>query len=117
MNEFRGFIRKLIGHYGAFLFMSIFATLTGMLYYIRKEWKIFWIKVIIILTFGFLFAILTELIQLSVPGRYGAFTDVFIDYSGYLTSSIIILIIFYVYYFKHINKKIIEEDQISNLEK
>ena len=92
--------------------MAIFATLTGMLFFIKKEWKIFWIKVIIIMTYGFLFAILTELIQLTVPGRNGAFTDVFIDYSGYLTSSIIIVIIFYVNYSKYINKKTIENSQI-----
>ena len=105
LDEFRHFIRKLIGHYGAFLFMSIFATLTGMLYYVRKEWKIYWIKVII----------LTELIQLLVPGRAGNFKDVFIDFSGYMTSCSIIIIIFFIINYKKTKKQIIEDN--INLEK
>ena len=115
LDEFRRLIRKLIGHYGAFLFMSIFATLTGMLYYVRKEWKIFWIKVIIIIGYGFLFAILTELIQLLVPGRAGNFKDVFIDFSGYMTSCSIIIIIFFIINYKKTKKQIIEDN--INLEK
>lgn len=105
MDEFRGFIRKAVGHYGAFLFMSIFATLTGLLYYVRKEWKIFWIKVIIIIGYGLLFAVITELIQLYVPGRAGNFKDVFIDFSGYMTSCSIIVIIFFIIYYKKTKNK------------
>ena len=90
--------------------MSIFATLTGMLYYVRKEWKIFWIKVIIIIGYGFLFAILTELIQLAVPGRAGNFKDVFIDFLGYMTSSSIIIIVFFIINYKRTKQQIIEDN-------
>ena len=110
IDEFRAFIRKLVGHYGAFLFMSIFATLTGFLYYVRKEWKIFWIKVIIIIGYGFLFAIITELIQLAVPGRAGNFKDVFIDFFGYMTSSLVIIIIFFIINYKKTKNQIVEDN-------
>ena len=47
---------------------------------------------------------LTETIQLNVPGRSGEFTDVMIDFSGYLLgAAIIVLIIFLI--IRHQNKK------------
>lgn len=100
LDEFRAFVRKLVGHYGAFLIMGIFAALTGMLYYVKKEWKIYWIKVIIIIGYGFIFACITELIQLITPGRAGMMKDVLIDFLGYMTSVLIVLIIFFIFNYK-----------------
>ena len=99
LEDFRAFIRKAIGHYGAFLFMAIFATLTAMFYYRYNSWKVFIIKIIIIVLFGFGFAAITELIQIVTPGRAGLFKDVFIDFSGYMTSATIIILIFFIKYF------------------
>jgi VanZ family protein len=54
-----------------------------------------------IILYGFLFAGLTEIIQLYTPGRAGVMSDVFIDYSGYMTSvGIIVLIYFIIEYIK-----------------
>ena len=109
-DSFRAFIRKAVGHYGAFLFMSIFATLSAMLYYHKNSWKVFIIKIIIVISFGILFAALTESIQLMIPGRAGQIRDIFIDFSGYMTSSLIIILIFFIkYYIQYINRDKKEE--------
>lgn len=102
LEDFRAYIRKLVGHYGAFLIMGIFASLTGMMFFIKfKKWYVYWIKVLSIVLYGFLFAGLTEIIQLHTPGRAGVMSDVFIDYSGYMTSvGIIVLIYFIIEYIK-----------------
>ncbi len=110
LEEFRALIRKLVGHYGAFLIMGIFAALTGMMYYKRDKWFIFWIKALIIVVFGFLYAGLTEIIQAFTPGRYGVMTDVFIDFSGYMTSVGIVLIIYFIIFYKKF-----KDDYINNL--
>jgi len=110
LEEFRALIRKLVGHYGAFLIMGIFAALTGMMYYKKNKWFIYWIKALIIIVYGFLFAGLTEIIQVFTPGRYGVITDVFIDFSGYMTSVGIVLIIYFIIFYKKF-----KDDYINNL--
>ncbi len=79
LQEFFGFIRKAVGHFGAFLVFGVFSALTFMMWFRGKKW--YWSTP---LTFvqGFGLAALTECIQLGVPGRSGAFTDVLIDSSG-----------------------------------
>ncbi len=79
LQQFFGFIRKVVGHFGAFLVFGIFSALTFMLWFSGRKWR--WS---IPLTFiqGFGLAVLTECIQLGIPGRSGAFKDVLIDSSG-----------------------------------
>ena len=95
ISSFSGVIRKLIGHFGLFLVSGVFTTLSvKFIYYDLK--KKYWIFVIISSSFGLFLAILTELIQLFVPGRSGEFRDVMIDFGGYAIPLIIIsLIVFF----------------------
>lgn len=99
LNSFFLKVRKSIGHFGAFLVLGIFSSLTYLLYFDSKKWKF-------TLTINYLqgigLAFLTELIQLFVPGRVGSLTDVLIDSAGFIISSTIIIIIFII---KNLKKK------------
>ena len=83
-------VRKGLGHFGAFLVLGIFSTFTYLLYLRNKKW-IF--SVPLNIAAGFIVAAITEIIQLYVPGRYGSFKDVMIDFSGFLCSSITLTVI------------------------
>ena len=89
-ETFHGVIRKLVGHFGLFLLDGVIVS-WDIHFLIQKKW---WIKLIISLSFGLLIAILTEVIQLAVPGRAGSALDILIDYSGYIIGAGIILLIF-----------------------
>ena len=89
-ETFHGVIRKLVGHFGLFLLDGLIVS-WDIHFLIQKKW---WIKLIITLSFGLLIAILTEVIQLAVPGRAGSALDILIDYSGYIIGAGIILLIF-----------------------
>ena len=89
-ETFHGVIRKLVGHFGLFLLDGVIVS-WDIHFLIQKKW---WIKLIITLSFGLLIAILTEVIQLAVPGRAGSALDILIDYSGYIIGTGIILLIF-----------------------
>ena len=94
-DSFATFIRKAFGHFGLFVVSGLFSSLA--IYFFIKDFK--WYKhyfaIIISFAFGFLIAIITEIIQLNVPGRSGEFTDVLIDTFGYLLGlGIIVLALF-----------------------
>lgn len=99
LNSFFLKVRKSIGHFGAFLVLGIFSSLTYLLYFDSKKWKF---TLIINYLQGIGLAFLTELIQLFVPGRVGSLTDVLIDSTGFIISSTIIIIIFII---KNLKKK------------
>ena len=95
ISSFSNVIRKLIGHFGLFLESGIFTTLSvKFIHYDLK--KKYWIFVIISSSFGLFLAILTETIQLFVPGRSGEFRDVMIDFGGYAIPLIIISLIVFL---------------------
>lgn len=103
-SAFATFIRKSLGHFGLFVVSGIFSSLA--IYYIFKDFK--WIKhflnTIFALSFGLIIAMTTEIIQLNVPERSGEFTDVLIDYGGYLLGSFLVgLVLFLV--IRHQRKK------------
>ena len=103
-NAFATFIRKSLGHFGLFVVSGIFSSLA--IYYILKDFK--WIKhflnSIFALLFGLIIAMTTEIIQLNVPERSGEFTDVLIDYGGYLLGAFLVgLVLFLV--IRHQRKK------------
>ena len=83
---FHSVIRKLIGHFLLFGLSGLFTTLTFVMNDFLME-KLKWKNVIIILLFGLVLALVSELIQYFVPGRYGVLTDALIDYSGYIIFS------------------------------
>ena len=97
LNSFFLKVRKSIGHFGAFLVLGIFSSLTYLLYSNSKKWKI---TLPINYLQGIGLAFLTEFIQLFVSGRVGSLTDVLIDSTGFIISSTIIIIIFIIITFK-----------------
>ena len=103
-DSFAAFIRKAFGHFGLFAISGLLSSLATYLLINPFKWSKHYLTVIIGLAFGLIIAITTELIQLNVPGRSGEFTDVLIDFSGYLLGALIIgLILFLV--IKHLRKK------------
>ena len=94
-----GFIRKAIGHFGLFAFDGVITS--WALYYFLEDFKAtktWWKKIIISASFGLAVAALTEIIQLSVPGRAGDIKDVMIDFGGYLLGLGIIVLIYWLIY-------------------
>ena len=96
IESFRYYIRKGIGHFGAFLVTAILATMTAIFFFMYKKWWVGLIKIVAVLLYGFLFAGLTELIQSFVPGRAGLFSDVIIDFSGYSVGALIVTLIYLI---------------------
>ena len=94
-DQFAHVVRKLIGHYGLFLLSGCFTSLSIYFLFSKKKWFNITYFSLMSLLFGAFLAILTECIQLNVPGRSGQFSDVLIDFSGYLTSFLIIFIVLY----------------------
>ncbi len=103
LNSFLLKVRKSLGHFGAFLVLGIFSTFTYMLYLKKKKW-LFAVPLNFIQGFGL--AALTEYIQTFVPGRSGLYSDVVIDFSGFLCSSLFItLILILMHFIRYIKQK------------
>ena len=83
-------VRKAIGHFGAFLVLGVFSTLTYMTLVNKRKW---FVSIPLNFIAGFYIAFLTEFIQRYVPGRSGNINDIKIDMSGFLISSIVLTII------------------------
>ncbi len=90
-------IRKLFGHFGAFLVLGVLAATTAILFD-RKSWKVRLVLLAALIVFGFTFACLTEILQTSLftAGRGASFDDVIIDCNGYLPAALIVYGIFLV---------------------
>lgn len=86
-------IRKGIGHFGAFLIFGIFSSFVFLFFF---KFKNKFLSIFICFVQGFVLALITEIIQLFVPGRYGVFSDVMIDFCGFCFSTLIISIIFLI---------------------
>lgn len=111
-DSFASFIRKAFGHFGLFVISGLLSPTALYLLINPFKWSKHYLNVIIGLSFGLLIAITTEVIQLSVPGRSGEFTDVLIDFSGYLLGALIVgLILFLI-----LRKKNKKADQISQVD-
>ena len=108
MQEFFGKMRKLLGHFGAFLVLGIFSTFTYLLYFQDKKW--FW-SVPLNFFQGFALASLTEWIQTFTPGRWGCWEDVLLDTSGFMCSALILTILVLLIYLlkKQISKRKLKE--------
>ncbi|MCR5505500.1 MAG: VanZ family protein [Bacilli bacterium] len=101
-----GFLRKLVGHFGLFVIDGIFTS--WALYYVLEDinaTKKWWKKIIISGAFGLFIAALTEIIQLSIPGRAGDIKDVLIDYAGYLLGLCIIIFVYWCIYRHKLKQK------------
>ena len=96
-DSFAAFIRKAFGHFGLFAASGILSSLALYLSLSPYSWCKHYMNTMFSLVFGLFMGILTEMIQLSVPGRSGEALDVLIDFSGYLLGALIIgLILFLV---------------------
>ena len=95
MNSFLAFFRKLVGHYGAFLLLGIPSSFFFLIGFNNKS--LMW-SAPVNFVHGLFMAALTEFIQLFTPGRFGAWSDIGIDFAGYCTSSVIISIVFVAIY-------------------
>ncbi len=85
VNNWHWLIRKLFGHFGAFLLLGALTGITAILF--DRESKRRRILTFALLTaFGVLFAGITEILQLDIftSGRSCSFKDVLIDSCGYL---------------------------------
>lgn len=92
-NDFQGLVRKALGHFSLFFINGIFGFLTFYLFLKEKRIRN---TLIFSLTIGLFIAIVSEVIQLFIPLRAGSFVDVIIDFSGYLTATLIMLLIVYL---------------------
>ena len=96
-ESFATFIRKAFGHFGLFMVSGLLSSLALYLFLSPYSWCKHYMNVMFSLVFGLFMGILTEMIQLTVPGRSGEAIDVLIDFSGYILGTFIIgLIIFLV---------------------
>ena len=93
IENFMVVVRKVLGHYGAFLILGIFSTFT---YYFYLKEKYSGLARFINFFSGFLIASFTEFLQTITPARAGLFSDVVIDYTGFLTSALIISLILFI---------------------
>ena len=104
IDTFTHVIRKLVGHFGLYACSGLLTSWALYMWIEPLDWFKPYIYLIIDLSFGFLFSLLTEIIQLFTPGRSGEFTDSLIDFSGYLLGTLIILLILF-FLFEQRNKK------------
>lgn len=96
-ESFATFIRKAFGHFGLFMVSGLLSSLALYLSLSPFGWCKHYMNAMFSLVFGLFMGIITEMIQLTVPGRSGEVLDVLIDFSGYLLGSLIIgLILFLV---------------------
>lgn len=85
-------VRKIVGHYGFFLLIGLFSAFSYMMSPLKKN-----ISAIIHFLTGLFFALITEFwFQASSQGRSPALKDVIIDYSGFLTFSVLIVTAFII---------------------
>ena len=96
-DSFATLIRKAFGHFGLFAASGLLTSLALYLSLSPYSWCKHYMNVMFSLVIGLFMGILTEMIQLSVPGRSGEAVDVLIDFSGYIVGTLIIgLILFSV---------------------
>lgn len=81
-------VRKLIGHYGMFCICGLFGYFTYNSFIETNK-----IKVLVYILSGIFIAVIAELLQLVSPGRSCQISDMFIDYSGYITSLLLCIVL------------------------
>ena len=95
IDNFSSFIRKFVGHFSLFMVSGFLTTLSIKFIYYDRRLKFFGFIIISCIS-GLFLAILTEFIQIFVPGRSGQISDVAIDFLGYLLVLLIIGLIVYI---------------------
>lgn len=93
ISTFSYWVRKLVGHFGLFMVMSLFGTLT-YLFFIKKKYISYPVSIFV----SFVLACLSEFIQIYAGSRGPSFKDVGIDMLGASIPFVIILIIDLIIY-------------------
>lgn len=88
-GKFNLYIRKGIGHFGAFLVLAIFGTIAFFMLAENRTRG-----VVVALVLGVSIALITEIIQLYTEGRAGSASDVMLDSFGYVVGCVLTLILF-----------------------
>ncbi len=83
-------VRKLIGHYGSFLFIGLCGYIVYALIIIKLKRALF-----VSMSVGFIISMIAEILQLFSDGRSAQISDMIIDYLGYLSGTLIGLFIIY----------------------
>ena len=112
-DSFVTIVRKAFGHFGLFMVSGFFSSLALYLAISPFNKQKYYQIIIIALAFGLLMGLVTETIQLFVEGRSGEFTDVLIDFSGYLLGFLIILLILFLI-IRHIRKEEKKQLELSH---
>ena len=95
-------VRKLVGHFGLFGVSGILTTLTFI--FGHTDFDKMKIRIVINSSvLGLSVAFISELLQLTAPGRAFAVTDVLIDFSGYVLFGGTTFLIYYLVH-KHKSK-------------
>ena len=99
MEDIKHFIRKAIGHFLLFASLGFFDSLIAIFFFKKK-------LAILLFSFlpGFFVALISEFLQTIAINRGPAISDVFLDYSGYLSAVCIILLITFIIH-KNKNKR------------
>ena len=85
-QDFPTLVRKFFGHYGIFTLIGFFGTIFYLLTFSKP--KIFSIITIIS---GIIVSITSEILQYFSVGRSSEFTDMLLDFNGFLTGVFIVL--------------------------
>ena len=87
IDNFYHWVRKALGHFGAFLVLGIFASITYCIAF-KKNLRGRLIAFIVCILAGFAVAGITEILQMPVftVGRGPSFSDVMLDFTGYCAS-------------------------------
>lgn len=115
IDNFYYWVRKSMGHFGAFLVLGIFAALSYYIVFPKHIYgKITAFEVTIIA--GFVVASVTEILQLPIftYGRYGSFDDVLLDFVGYCTSTIPMYVIIILFHYIGVLAKRIKKRKKAN---
>lgn len=87
--------RKVLGHFLAFTVNAVFASISAYYFLVVRKWYKHYIFFGVTMMYGFVVALLSEMMQLFAQGRVASFLDVGIDMGGYLLGVLIIFIILF----------------------
>ena len=104
------FIRKAIGHFGLFAIDGVVTFLYFHFLYLDKKFTNRNLYIYIAAVLGIIVAVVTELLQLVIPGRYGDVIDILIDIGGYVVGVVITFFIVYLVNRQKNKKELIKEN-------
>lgn len=112
IGTFSSIVRKLVGHFGAFVVAGLLNSISCYLWINKQKWYKHFYGIGISLSFGLFLAILTEVIQLFIPQRSGQFTDILIDFSGYILGTSLVILFLFLFIKHHQKDKEKEENAV-----